>query len=146
MRDDAVQSVQPPRREYKLSGLNALIAEDNDLNRTILGALLAHEGMTFVEAKDGEEAVNTFINSPVDSFDCILMDMRMPKLDGIRATMAIRDSGRADARTVPIIGVSANGFADDIKQARLAGVDSYTTKPIDRDNLLTAISTLTNRH
>ena len=140
------EPVGGPVREYRLSGLNALIAEDNDLNRTILGAMLSHEGMTFVEAIDGEEAVQAFVNSPLDSFDCILMDMRMPKLDGIRATMAIRDSGRADARTVPIIGVSANGFADDIKQARLAGVDSYTTKPIDRDNLLSAISTLTNRH
>ena len=109
-----------------------LIAEDNDLNRTILGALLTHEGITFAEAKDGEEAVRLYESAPEGTFDCILMDMRMPTLDGIKATAMIRDSGKADAKTVPIIGVSANGFSADIKQAQLAGVNSYTAKPIDR--------------
>jgi two-component system sensor histidine kinase/response regulator len=98
--------------------------------------------MTYVEAIDGEEAVKTFVSSPEETFDCILMDMRMPKLDGIRATMQIRESSNADAKLVPIIGVSANGFADDIRQARKAGIDEYTTKPIDRDNLLSAMTRL----
>ncbi len=129
-------------REFNLKGCNVLIAEDNDLNRTILGAMLQHEGITFVEARDGEEAVDAFLSSPVGTFDCVLMDMRMPKLDGIKATTAIRDSGKADGKTIPIIGVSANGFADDVKQARLAGINNYTTKPIDRDNLLAAMSEL----
>ena len=127
---------------FDLTGKNILVAEDNTLNRTILCALLSHEGMTFTEAADGEQAVNAFINAPANTFDCILMDMRMPKLDGIKATTKIRDSSKADAKTVPIIGVSANGFTDDIKQATRAGVNSYTTKPIDRDNLLTAMTKL----
>ncbi len=132
-------------KEYDLAGCHILIAEDNNLNRTILGALLANEGMTFAEATDGEEAVNLFVDAPDRTFDCILMDMRMPKLDGIRATSKIRESDKPDAKTVPIIGVSANGFADDIKQARLSGLDEYTTKPIDRDSLLSAMSKLIRR-
>ncbi len=131
--------------EFNLAGCNALIAEDNELNRTILGALLANEGMSFTEAVDGEDVVAKYMEAPERSFDCILMDMRMPKLDGVRATMRIRESGKADARSVPIIGVSANGFADDIRQAREAGMDSYTTKPIDRTNLLTEMSKLIKR-
>lgn len=131
--------------EYDLNGCHVLVAEDNVLNRTILGALLTNEGMTFVETGDGEEAVKAFLDAPEHTFDCILMDMRMPRLDGIRATMQIRESDKADAKTIPIIGVSANGFADDIRQARKAGIDEYATKPIDRDNLLAAMSKLIKR-
>jgi two-component system CheB/CheR fusion protein len=135
----------PAPKDYDLSGCNVLIAEDNALNRTILGAMLANEGMTFVEAADGEEVVQNFIDAPERTFDCILMDMRMPKLDGIRATAEIRGSGKSDAKLVPIIGVSANGFADDIQQARQSGIDEYVTKPIDRDALLSAMSKLIKR-
>ncbi len=129
---------------YGLEGCHILIAEDNELNSTILGAMLASEGMTFVETRDGEEAVKAFIEAPENTFDCILMDMRMPKLDGIKATEIIRESGKNDAKSIPIIGVSANGFADDIKQARNAGLSSYTTKPIERDILLNAMRNLIN--
>lgn len=129
-------------KSYDLNGCNILIAEDNSLNRRILGALVANEGMTFVEAADGEEVVNKYLDAPDFTFDCILMDMRMPKLDGIKATQKIRDSGRPDAKTIPIVGVSANGFVEDIKQARRAGIDEYTTKPIERDNLLAVMKKL----
>ena len=132
--------------EYPLTDRHVLIAEDNGLNRTILGALLAHEGVRYDEAKDGEEAVQKYLAAPEGAYDCILMDMRMPKLDGIRATTMIRDAGRADSRTVPIIGISANGFADDIRQARAAGVSSYTTKPIDREHLLSTMRQLMARN
>ncbi len=131
--------------EYDLAGCNVLVAEDNALNRTILGALLTNEGMTYTEAVNGEEAVKVFHESAEQTFDCILMDMRMPKLDGIRATTQIRESDKADAKTIPIIGVSANGFADDIRKAREAGINEYTTKPIDRDSLLSAMTRLIKR-
>ena len=135
----------PAPEDYNLAGVRVLLAEDNALNRTILEALLSNEGIEYVVAVDGEEAVNAFINEPENSFDCILMDMRMPVLDGIRATQKIRASEKVDAKTIPIIGVSANGFADDIRQARKAGINEYTTKPIDRDCLLTAITKLIRR-
>ncbi|MDD3336211.1 MAG: response regulator [Eubacteriales bacterium] len=125
--------------DYELGGCNVLIAEDNALNRMILESLLTNEGITFTEACDGDQAVKVFEQMPESTFDCILMDMRMPKLDGIRATSMIRAMDRADAKKVPIIGVSANGFADDIDKARLAGINEYVTKPIDREILLAAM-------
>ena len=140
--DKADDYMMLPPQDYNLSGCNVLIAEDNALNRTILGALLTNEGMTFIEACDGEEAVKAYQDAPDNTFDCVLMDMRMPKLDGIRATEAIRASKKADSKSIPIIGVSANGFADDIRQARLAGIDEYTVKPIERENLLSTMSKL----
>ncbi|MDD4075120.1 MAG: chemotaxis protein CheB [Eubacteriales bacterium] len=125
-----------------LAGRHVLMAEDNALNRTILGSMLANEGVTYDEAVNGEDVVNLFLKAPENTYDCILMDMRMPKLDGIRATLVIRSSNKGDATSIPIIGVSANGFADDIKQAYLAGVNSYIPKPIDRDDLLSAMGKL----
>ena len=119
-----------------LLGSRVLVVEDNALNRAILCNLLTREGMICTEAVDGEKAVSAFVDSPEDTFDFILMDMRMPKLDGIRATERIRRSGKADAATVPIIGVSANGFLEDIRKAREAGINEYTTKPIDKDHLI----------
>jgi CheY-like chemotaxis protein len=140
--DDFVQD----SKEHPLAGRHILMAEDNAVNRMILGSLLKNEGMTYAEASDGEEAVRLFTEAPENTFDCILMDMRMPNVDGIKATMMIRDSGKKDAETVPIIGVSANGFADDINQARKAGVSSYTVKPIDRDKLVEVMTKLIKKN
>lgn len=128
-----------------LRGSHVLVAEDNGLNRRILCNILAKEGMTYTETMDGETAFRAFAESPEKTFDFILMDMRMPKLDGIRATAEIRGSGKGDAATIPILGVSANGFAEDIKKARIAGVDEYIMKPIDRDSLLRAMKFLKAR-
>lgn len=142
--DEAAFAVPMPK-SYSLTGVNVLVAEDNALNRMILEAMLTNEGITFAEANNGEEAVKAFVEQPEHTFDCILMDMRMPILDGIKATSEIRASAKSDAKTIPIIGVSANGFADDIKTARLCGIDEYVTKPIDRDALLGAITKLVKR-
>ena len=108
------------------------------------GVLMNVLSMALVE-KYGEDALSAFLEAPEHTFACVLMDMRMPKMDGIRATAAIRASDRADARTIPIIGVSANGYADDIRKARQSGIDEYITKPIDRDGLLAAMSRLIRR-
>lgn len=131
--------------DYQLSGCHALIVDDNEMNRKILGSLLAYEGMTYAEAKGGAEAVAAYIESPERTFDCILMDIRMPEVDGIMATEQIRESGRADAHTIPILGVSANGFPEDIEKAKNVGIDCYLTKPIDNDKLFMTISELIQR-
>ncbi len=120
---------------HELIGAHALVAEDNELNRRIICAMLKREGVSAVEVPDGEAAVKRFVEFPEGTFDFILMDMRMPNVDGIRATEMIRSSGKKDAKTVPIIGVSANGFEDDINKARLAGISAYMTKPVDKDKL-----------
>ena len=131
--------------DYHLSGCHALVVDDNEMNRKILGSLIAYEGMTYVEAEGGEEAVTIYQNTPEKTFDCILMDIRMPKVDGIMATERIRNSGKGDAQTIPIIGVSANGFKEDVEKAKEAGIDCYLTKPIDNDKLFLTISELIQR-
>ena len=138
-----IEGDQDAKKDYHLEGRHILVAEDNELNRLILCSILTHEGMTYTEAADGEEAFRLFMDAPEYTFDCVLMDMRMPNVDGIKSTMMIRDSGKADAN-IPIIGVSANGFEDDIKQAKKAGLDGYMTKPIDRGNLMRQMYDLLN--
>lgn len=128
--------------DYHLTGLRALVVDDNDMNRKILGSLLAHEGMLFEEADGGAAAVQAFLDAPADWFSCILMDIRMPEVDGIQATMMIRASGRGDAAVIPIIGVSANGFTEDMENARKAGMNSYQIKPIDNNKLFKTMSEL----
>ena len=140
--EEAAQKSSMDSEKILLQGRHLLIAEDNAINRKILSALLNSEGITCEEACDGKEAVKKFMDTPSGTFDCILMDMRMPELDGIRATEQIRSSNKTDAKTIPIIGVSANGFADDIKKAHEAGIDQYTTKPINKEKLLATIRTL----
>ncbi len=128
-----------------ISGCRVLVAEDNAINRTILCAILASQNILYEEAEDGEVAVKKYMDAPEYTYDCILMDMRMPKLDGIKATALIRESEKADAKDITIIAVSANGFSEDIKKAKQAGVDDYTTKPIDKDQLLGTMKTLIKR-
>ncbi len=128
--------------DYQLTGCRALVVDDNEMNRKILGSLLAYEGMVFEEAAGGKEAVQMFTEAPEQSYDCILMDIRMPEVDGIMATKMIREAGKADSKKIPIIGVSANGFPEDMKKAKEVGIDDYTTKPIDNDKLFKTISEL----
>ncbi|NLG03460.1 MAG: response regulator, partial [Clostridia bacterium] len=131
--------------DYHLTGCHALVVDDNEMNRKILGSLLAYEGMTFEEASGGEEAIQTYMEAPEKRFDCILMDIRMPQVDGIEASRRIREACRVDSRIIPIIGVSANGFPEDIEKAQNVGIDCYLTKPIDNQKLFMTISTLIKR-
>lgn len=128
--------------DYQLTGCRALVVDDNEMNRKILGSLLAYESMIFEEATGGKESVQMFIEKPEHYYDCVLMDIRMPEIDGIMATKMIRESGKKDGKTIPIIGVSANGFPEDMKKAKEVGMDDYTTKPIDNDKLFRTISEL----
>ena len=132
--------------DYHLVGLHALVVDDNKMNRKILGAILANEGMTFDEADDGATAVETYLQSPDYKYDCILMDIRMPEVDGIEATRQIRNSKKPDAVKIPIIVVSANGFPEDRERAQKAGIDSYRTKPINNQKLFETIQELVRRN
>lgn len=129
----------PKTEEASLNGLHALVVDDNAMNRTILNTILSHQGITSTEACDGLDALKLFLDSPVKTFDCILMDIRMPNMDGIEAATKIRTSGKEDALSIPIIGVSANGFTDDIEKAREARINYYTTKPIDANKLFSSL-------
>ena len=118
-----------------LTGMNVLLAEDNELNAEIAQALLESEGIVVTRAADGNEAVDLYVGHPAGSFDAILMDIMMPGMDGYEATRAIRLSEKADAADIPIIALTANAFAEDAKAAHDAGMNAHLPKPLDFNKL-----------
>ena len=118
-----------------LTGMNILLAEDNELNAEIAQALLESEGIVVTRAADGNETVDLYMGRPAGSFDAILMDIMMPGMDGYEATRAIRLSEKADAADIPIIAFTANAFAEDAKAAHDAGMNAHLPKPLDFNKL-----------
>ena len=146
---DAVPASPKAKQQTKavsLKGVPVLLAEDNDLNAEITTMLLEKEGMVVTRAADGEQVVEIFKNAPAGAFAVILMDIMMPKLDGYAAAQAIRTlAGRADGRTIPIIALSANVFAEDIEASKKAGMDAHLSKPLEVGKLIATISKLYGR-
>ncbi len=136
----AARRSAPARADF--TGVNVLAVEDNELNREILRLFLEDVGCTVVEACDGQEAVDAFCAQPAGTFQVILMDVMMPNLNGLEAAHLIRTSGRPDARSVPIVAVSANAFDEDIKQSLAVGMNAHLSKPIERDKLAETLSRL----
>ena len=115
-----------------LTGRRILLAEDNDLNWEIANELLTEElGLTLEWAENGQICAAKFEQSPVGYYDAILMDIRMPVMTGYQATEAIRAMDRPDAATVPIIAMTADAFAEDIKRCLDCGMNAHVSKPID---------------
>lgn len=125
-----------------LTGLRVLLAEDNALNREIASLMLRDGGIEVVQAVDGLEAVESFCSSPAHYFDAVLIDIMMPKMDGRAATRAIRDSGREDALSIPIIAMTANAFDDDKRKSIEAGMDAHISKPLDSATLARTLAKL----
>ncbi|MCR5823159.1 MAG: response regulator [Lachnospiraceae bacterium] len=126
----------PKLDELKLNGKRALLVEDNDLNAEIGRELLEMTGLATERAVDGADAVNMFTSSAPGYYDIIFMDVIMPVMNGYEATTAIRASGRADGSEVPIIAMTANAFASDIKEALKSGMNDHIAKPIDNEYLV----------
>ena len=127
---------EPDREEeYSLRGLHFLVAEDNEINAEILSELLDIEEASCEIVENGRLAVERFETSVLGEFDAILMDVQMPVMNGYDASRAIRRSEREDAEHIPIIAMTANAFAEDVKDALDAGMDEHVAKPIDM-NLL----------
>ena len=119
-----------------LKGCKVLLAEDNQLNQEIAAFFLKEAGMEVVTADNGQEAVECFAGEKPGTFDFILMDVMMPVMDGLEATRQIRAMDREDAKTVAIFAMTANAFADDIRQSREAGMNEHLAKPLDSQTLL----------
>ena len=132
----------PPRQLAQLDGRQILLAEDNFLNMEIATELLKMRGAEVVPAEDGRKALEAFQNSPHFFFDAILMDMQMPEMDGCESTRAIRALDRPDAKTTPIIALTANAFAEDITRTTQAGMDAHLAKPINIEQLCAALTKL----
>lgn len=127
----AAASQSPALPTRNLHGIRVLFAEDNALNREILRFFLQDLGCISDEAVDGQEAVDLFQRSPIGYYDLILMDVMMPRLNGLEATHKIRTLPRSDAGTVPIVAVSANAFDEDIRRSLESGMNAHLSKPIE---------------
>jgi signal transduction histidine kinase len=123
-----------------ISGMRILLVEDNELNMEIAQEILTDEGAIVSTAENGQMAYNTFITSPVSSFDAILMDIMMPVMNGYDATKAIRSSSHAQAKTIPIIAMTANAYAEDVQTALEAGMNAHIAKPINISMLLSVLN------
>lgn len=117
-------------------GKRILLAEDNELNQEIARTILEMQGFRVVCAANGKEALERFSGSGGQPFDAILMDIRMPVMDGLEATRRIRTAGRPDSRTVPIIALTANAFDEDTRKSMASGMNGHLSKPIQVEQLL----------
>ena len=122
-----------------LRGLHILLVEDNELNMEIAEFIVTNEGAVVTKAKNGKEAVDCFEKSSVGTYDAILMDVMMPVMDGLTASETIRNMNRADAKTIPIIAMTANAFTDDKMKAKEAGMNEHIAKPLNREVLVETV-------
>ena len=119
-----------------IAGLHVLVAEDNRMNMEIAEFVLNVEEAFIIKAVNGEEAVRIFADSRPGEIDAILMDVMMPVMDGLEATRRIRAMKRPDARTIPIIAMTANAFAEDRQRAFAAGMDMHIAKPLEGSEMV----------
>ncbi len=129
------EDVENNEEDGILNGLHILAAEDNELNSEILNEILEMKGAACDIAENGKKALEMFSTSDPGKYDLILMDVQMPVMNGYEATQAIRMCGHPEAKTIPIIAMTANAFAEDIQKALDSGMNDHVSKPIDLDIL-----------
>ena len=129
-----------PSAVSSLAGLRVLMAEDVDANAEILEDLLDLEDILSERAANGQAAVEMFSSKPAGYYDAILMDVRMPVMDGLTATKTIRALDREDAKQIPIIAMTANVFDEDVERSLQAGMNAHLSKPIDPDLMYQTLS------
>ncbi len=139
---DSVDSKNLDNDKFDFDETKVLLVEDNELNREIASLLLQNMGIEIVEAVDGIDAVDKFRLSQINEFDWILMDIMMPGMNGYEATTVIRNMDRPDSKTVPIIAMTANAFAEDIKESLASGMNCHISKPIDPAKVSKALAKL----
>ncbi len=128
--------------EKSIKGLHILLVEDNELNMEIAEFVLQNGGADVTKAWNGKEAVELFRKSEPGGFDAILMDIMMPVMNGYEATKMIRSLDREDAKTIPIIAMTANAFMEDRQKAKEAGMNEHIVKPVDVELLIKVIHKL----
>ena len=133
---------EPQKQLAELEGRKILMAEDMPVNAEIMIMVLSMRGMTVEHAPNGQDAVNAFANSPLNHFDAVLMDIRMPIMDGLKATEAIRALDRPDAKKVPIIAMTANAFDEDVQRSLQAGMNAHLSKPVEPEHLFKTLQEL----
>ena len=138
----AEQSAAGSMKQAALQGRCMLLAEDIDMNAEIMMDILEMEGIGAERAENGRVALEMFEKSEPDRYSAILMDIRMPEMDGLEATEAIRALDRDDAKRIPIIALTANAFDEDVKMSLQAGMNAHLSKPVDPDHLFRTLGEL----
>lgn len=133
--EDNIQDID----EKLLKDKNILLVEDNEINRMITKEILKELGLNVICATNGEEAIGMFCKSEVNYYSYILMDIKMPIIDGYKAAKMIRSLKREDSKSIKIIAMSANDFKEDKEEAINSGMDWYISKPISREGIIKAL-------
>lgn len=139
---DAVECIEESAsiNPKDITGMHILLVEDNDLNLEIAQTMLEDVGAIVDTARNGQEAVDVFASSQTGTYQAVLMDLMMPVMDGYEAMKVIRNLDRTDAASVPVIAVTANAFADDVKKCKDAGMNDHISKPITMEKLIEVLA------
>ena len=135
-------SLYKEKKRADLEGRRILMAEDVLINAEIMRQLLELRGVSTDHAENGRIVLEMFDRSPKGYYDAILMDVRMPEMDGLAATSAIRALPRPDAKTIPIIAMTANAFDEDVQRSLQAGMNAHLSKPVEPDHLYQTLEEL----
>ncbi len=126
--------------DYDFTGKRILLAEDNAINTEVAVMILKETGFLVETAENGLRAMEMFGKSQTGYYDAILMDIRMPVMDGLTACINIRRLSNEDAESIPIIAMTANAFEEDMEKSREAGMDAHLAKPIDPNQLFRTLN------
>ena len=138
------RQAEVPAQAVDFSGKYVLLAEDNHINCEIVKRLLTRRGLTVETAENGQIALNKYMMNAPRTYDLILMDVRMPYMDGLKAARMIRASGKSDAKTIPIMAMTANAYDEDIQQSMEAGMNAHLVKPVEPSELYRAVQRALN--
>ena len=130
------------KKTVDLKGRRILLAEDVAVNAEIMMMVLTMREIEVDVAENGRIAVDLFSAHEPGYYDAILMDMRMPEMDGLEATMAIRSMERPDSQTIPIIALTANAFDEDVQRSMQAGLNAHLSKPVEPEQLFATLESL----
>ena len=129
------QEQQEDADDFDFTGKRILLAEDNQINTEVAVMLLESKGFQVDTAENGLRALEMFSKSETGYYDAILMDIRMPLMDGLTSSANIRHLSNADAETIPILAMTANAFDEDIEKSKAAGMNAHLAKPIEPNRL-----------
>lgn len=142
---EVVNNENENEEQVSLDNVKILLVEDNELNLDIAKYLLTDSGAQVTTVTNGDAAVREFQNTPVGTYDVILMDVMMPVMNGIEATQKIRALAREDAKTIPIIAMTANAFVEDVQAVKNAGMNDHLAKPLEMNKVIHTIGKYLNK-
>jgi len=133
-----------PLPDFDFAGLRVLVAEDNQLNAEIARSLLESKHFEVEVAANGQKALERYAQNPPGYYDAVLMDIRMPLMDGLQTATNIRHWDKADAKTIPIIAMTANAFDEDVDKSKAVGMNAHLSKPIDPNLMFSTLYRILN--